>query len=773
MTLVLPALAWLSGIALASKVALPLPFVLAVCALALLSALILRDKRLALLSLFLLGMARLLIARPSFGPHHLAHYNDRPEAVTIKGVVSDAPLEKESSLQLRISAFSISLNGEEIPVKGDFITHATLFSDYRYGDVVEASGELETPPAWEDFSYRDYLARQGVFSILKKPQLRLLERGRGNPMKQWLFSFREKAHRILLSVYPEPEASLLSGILLGLDRGIPGDVMESFRRTGTSHIIAISGFNIAILAGFLAKLLSGLGRRRAWPVITAGLFLYALLGGAAPPVVRAAIMGSLCVLAEAVGREAFSLNSLAFAAMAMSALNPEVLWDVGFQLSFAATLGLILLVPPAERWLEGRFRLPGAWGKILKETVIVTGAAQIATLPLTLHHFGTLSLVSPLANFLIIPAQPGVMIGGGTGLLAGFFSVPLGKMAGVVGWAHAAYTIRGGGMLARPSWAAIPLKGQGGAISLALSLGLAFLLVLAKMREKLGGILARNWRFGTTLTLLGSLAFLIWSGALISPDGRLHVVFCDVGEGDGIFILTPSGRRVLIDGGPSPSRFLDCVGRRVPFWDRTMDLAILTHPDADHLTGLVAVVESYRVKAVMESGLEGDSPAWKRWRELVEDQKIKLYHARRGVSVRFSDGVLLQVIHPEDIASCPSDNACSVVAKLSYGKASFLFTGDIDAETESELIGSGLELSSSVLKVSHHGAKNATSGAFLEAVEPMVAVISVGKDNPFGHPAKAVLERLRGVKVFRTDSDGTVEVITDGRFVWVRTGRGW
>ncbi len=772
MTLVLVALAWLSGIMLGSKLALPLSFVLAAGTLALLSAFILKEKRLVLLSLFLLGMARLSMARPSFGPNHLAYYNDQPDPVTVKGVVSDFPVEREKTLQLRVSAFSISLGGREIPVKGDFITYAPPLSSYRYGDVIEASGELVTPPEGENFSYRDYLAKRGVFSILRKSQLSLLERGRGNALKRWLFSLRERAHKTLLAVYPEPEGSLLAGILLGLDKGIPREVMESFRRTGTSHIIAISGFNIAILAGFLEKLLSGLGKRRAWPVIAVVLFLYAFLVGADAAVLRAAIMGSLYVLAQAVGREAFSLNSLAFAAIVMSAANPEVLWDVGFQLSFAATLGLILLVPPAERWFERRFRFFRVWGSILKETLIVTAAAQIATLPLTIYHFGTLSLMSPLANLLIIPAQPGVMIGGGIGLLAGFLFIPLGRILGIVGWAYTAYTIRVAELLARPSWAAIPLRDHGSEVSLACFLVLAFVLTLTKAGAKLGRIAARYWKFGTTFTLLSSLTILVWSGVLLSPDGRLHVVFCDVGEGDGIFILTPAGHKILIDGGPSPSLFLDCVGRKLPFWDRTIDLAILTHPDSDHITGLVSAVERFRVKAVLESGIEADSPAWKRWVELVSERGITNYKACKGTLIRFSDGVLLHILHPEDPASCPSDNVCSVVARLSYGKASFLFTGDIDAEVESKLIGEGLELSSSVLKVAHHGAKNATSEAFLEAVKPMVAVVSVGQDNPFGHPAKAVLERLRGVKLFRTDSDGTVEVITDGKFLWVRTERG-
>jgi competence protein ComEC len=160
-------------------------------------------------------MIRLYVAQPSFGPNHLAYYNDRPEPVTIRGLVSDAPLEKEKALQLRISATSITLEGKEISVKGDFIALVPLLSDYRYGDLVEASGELETPPVWEDFSYRDYLARKGVFSILKKPQVRVLGRGRGNPLKHFLLSLRERAHKVLLSVYPEPEASLLAGILLG------------------------------------------------------------------------------------------------------------------------------------------------------------------------------------------------------------------------------------------------------------------------------------------------------------------------------------------------------------------------------------------------------------------------------------------------------------------------------------------------------------------------------------------------------------------------------
>ena len=774
MTLFYWSVAWLAGILAASKVALPLWLIAVGCVFSILPVLLYRDKNLLMGLFFFLGMARYFLASPSFDQNHLAYYNDYPHKVEVIGVIARDPDKGDTHTRLTVAAQKLNLGGHCIPVKGRFLVWVPVFSDYRYGDRIIASGLLVTPPRWEDFSYRDYLARQGVFSIMRRARVRLLERGRGNPFWHTLYALRKKAQRVILQSIHEPEASLLSGILLGLERGIPADLMEDFRRTGTSHIIAISGFNIAVLVGFLNGLLGRLVGRRAWPFILIGVGAYTLLVGADATVVRAAIMGGLYVLAGAVGRTTYALVSLGFAALFMSAFNPFVLWDVGFQLSFAATLGLIVFVPWAEKKLEGLLALylPVSLFErafnLLNEAVVVTLAAQIATLPLIIYYFGNLSLIGPAANFLVIPAQPGVMLWGAVSLLGGLLWLPLGRILGWVAWLYAAYTIRCVELLARPEWASIKVQGWRGEFILAYYLSVAGVWLAIAKWEEVRDFLRQRWRFSALVSGLSLVAILIWAAALAQPDGRLHVVFCDVGEGDGIFIRTPGGHKLIIDGGPSPSRFLRCIGQRMPFWDNSIDLVILTHPDKDHLDGLVAVLERYKVEAVLEPGIESRLLSYKRWRELIEGNGITRYEGQRGMRMLLSDGVALCVLNPVDKESCESDNNCSVVIRLVMGKASFLFTGDAEREAEERMLASGWELSSTVLKVAHHGSKGSTTPGFLKAVRPQVAVISVGADNRFGHPAREVLKHLEGIRVLRTDRDGTVEIVSDGRVMWLK-----
>jgi len=259
------------------------------------------------------------------------------------------------------------------------------------------------------------------------------------------------------------------------------------------------------------------------------------------------------------------------------------------------------------------------------------------------------------------------------------------------------------------------------------------------------------------------------------PDGLLHVVFLDVGQGDAILIVTPAGRQILIDGGPEPSRLSWCLGKSLPMWDRSLDMVVLTHADIDHMAGLIPLFERYRVETILTSQtvLETDQSA--HWREAVAQSDAKTAVAERGTRIMVDDNIELTVLHPsaDQRSSQGHDNDLSVVLRLDYHQARFLFTGDLEMKGEHDLLDSGQSLAAQVLKVSHHGAGGATSERFLVAVKPKLAIIQVGAENHFGHPTEATLDRLRdiGSQILRTDLNGTIEVITDGSELRVRSGR--
>ena len=445
--------AWLLGIYLASVLQVPTELIwLAAVLPAAVVILWWRERTIRLVSAcclaLLLGALRFNASIPQLNEHSLAHHNDTGWT-TIRGIVVAEPDIRDRRTNLRVGAHEIRVEDQWQDIEGTVLVQASRYPQYVYGDELEISGLLETPPELEDFSYRDYLAHRGIYSLLRRPQIRLLARGQGNPVYAALLAFKESALSTIGAILPGSEASVLAGILLGVDHGIPKNLEEDFKTTGTTHVLVISGYNIAFLAGILTAMGHRLvGKRKATPFVLAGIAMYTVLVGADAAVVRAAFMGGLYVLALHYGRQSHALISLMVAASTMTLLDPRTLWDVGFQLSFAATLGLILLVSPMQEALETWLR---KWLSetsikqalnVLNDVLVVTLAAQIMTTPIILYTFGRLSLVSLLTNLLILPAQPMVMVCGGIATLLGLVWLPMGQVVGWIAWLFLTYTVR-------------------------------------------------------------------------------------------------------------------------------------------------------------------------------------------------------------------------------------------------------------------------------------------------------------------------------------------
>ncbi len=277
-----------------------------------------------------------------------------------------------------------------------------------------------------------------------------------------------------------------------------------------------------------------------------------------------------------------------------------------------------------------------------------------------------------------------------------------------------------------------------------------------------------TWRVVLVLALLAAIA---WFALARLPDGKLHVWFLDVGQGDAILIRAPDGRQILVDGGPSPAALLDELGEVLPFWDRSLDLVVLTHGDADHVTGLVPLLERYGVTTAVDGAQPGDRESTA-WLAAIEAAGIPRVTATRGTRLA-AGAMVLTVLSPDarSIEGAWSSNDGSLVLRLDYGETSVLLTGDAEEAAEQAMMAAGLPLNVDVLKVGHHGSAASTSTAFLARVAPQVAVISVGAENRFGHPSPEVLARLASVQVLRTDQHGRIEVISDGQKLSVRWER--
>lgn len=262
------------------------------------------------------------------------------------------------------------------------------------------------------------------------------------------------------------------------------------------------------------------------------------------------------------------------------------------------------------------------------------------------------------------------------------------------------------------------------------------------------------------LSALLALALIVAFQIYHSQSRVLRVIFLDIGQGDAILIMRGSNQ-VLIDGGPSGSKIMEKLGTHIPFWDRKIELLIATHPDQDHISGLVEVMKNYQIGAVMENGQDNDTQVYKRLEEVIEENKVNKIIGKAGMTIKAGDDVQMNILNPnkESLESGKDTNDNSIVAKLTFGKNSFLFMGDLPTKEEEKLIQQNVNLASVVLKVGHHGSKYSTGDNFLDKVSPQEAVISSGKNNSYGHPHPEVLDRLekRRIKIWRTDEMGDVE----------------
>ncbi|MDQ4075733.1 MAG: DNA internalization-related competence protein ComEC/Rec2 [Chloroflexota bacterium] len=736
-----------------------------------------------------LGSARSAAHRPHFDHIDLATYNDLGRA-TVQGTIVKYPETRGTYTRYEVVASRLwdAKSSSWKRVEGHFLVTLAPHPAYEYGDLLELSGDLVTPPVLDDFDYRAFLAHKGIYSLLRNAHGTLVESGQGSPLFHVLFNFRKRAEKAVQQLLPEPYASLMSGILLGIESGIPTTVMEAFNETGTTHILIISGSNLALIA----TLFLSLGRRlfgERWGSLLAivAIILYTLLVGGDPPVVRAAIMGIVAVFALLMRREGVALNTLALTVLLMTAWQPGQLYDIGFQLSVLATLGLILFVPPLTSMVDSVLmrldvaeRHRGHALGLLSDAILITLAAQIITTPLIVGTFGRFSIIALLSNLLILPVQGWLMVSGGLATLAGMLWLPLGKLIAWIPYAGIAWTVAivrwtatfpyaSLEIGALPTWAiwwVYALWGVWWWSRQSENEQVGLRLATPEASNPRESIPARRQLFWCGVVLI---ALVPWWIRHQLPDGHLHLYALDVGQGDALLIVTPDGKQILVDSGPDPVSLLSHLGDYLPPWDHTLELVILTHADADHLGGLPELLSRYRVGQVVDSGFPNDTPLFDVWLEQLQAQGLRPLSAQPEQQWQLGEGVTLEVLAP---TSAPFEqlNNNSVVTRLHYGHFCALLTGDIEAEAEARLVDSKRLTPCQVLKVAHHGSRTSSTEPFLNAVRPTIALISAGRDNRFGHPHGEVIARLEaiGVRIFRTDEQGTIHLVTNGRELWVK-----
>jgi competence protein ComEC len=686
---------------------------------------------------------------------------------------------------------------------------------YSYDDVLKVTGLLIRPdppgnPGF--FNYRTYLERQGIWvtlSVLNGNSIQKIGVDGGNPVGRFALWVKQKLSATATYSLPPREAAVLNGVVFGTQGMIDRETREAFNETGIVHILSVSGLHVGLLlAGLIAlfgilKISPGLTAPLATPV----LIFYAIMTGINPAVLRATIMALLFLWAHHLGRDRDWPTTLALAALVILLWNPLQIYHPGFQLSFAATWGLLYLGPLLARFFTGLFNgIPPLIARTFAQGIAIPLAAQLATIPLVAWYYNLISPVSIPANLLSAPLV-GLILA--LGLLAAGLGVVWLPLAGLVnastvivmdlflGLVQFLQQLPGAVVYLATPPVVLAAVWYGG---LFYAAGYSYTEPGSPERQKWKG-----WApAGVALALVLLIIWWPWTGGQ-----RLVVHFIDVGQGDSILVQTPGGKNMLIDTGGRREEFQTGTGTGdqvvAPYLRKIgvnrLEALVLTHPHEDHCGGAAYIVKNFPIDLALVSPVgsrvlnaetaptdrldggignvskkidEEVPPAYTALLKKMTASGIRVQAASAGDVLHLEPGTSMEVIWPPENGAMGGDdsNNGSLVLRLTHGNSSFIFTGDIELEAQQKLLLSGEELESDVFKVPHHGSRSLLP-ELVESVNPGIAVISVGAHNTFGHPSPTTVDLLyqNGITIYRTDQDGAVILKTDGNRIEVNTGK--
>lgn len=729
---------------------------------------------LLLIIIFLIGIFNYNLNSNPIGANHIANFMEDKKSTIICTVLDKEYYPNQDKISFRVKVSQIERGDFSIRTQGLILVNTYLDDcPYEYGDVLKIKGKLEKPLGQKnfgEFDYELYLAREKIFTyinIWQEKGIQKIGEDDSNFLVSFSLSARDKIEEITKQTLPPPYNYLLVGMLLGEKSFIPSHLKEIFAEAGIMHILAVSGLHVGIIAMALLALLSMLKLPKKFKLFTLILILitYASITGFRPSVLRATIMFILLIGGKLINRSRNLNISLFFAAFLILLLNPLILYDAGFLLSFIVTFFIINLSPILQRL----FSKIVVW---IKNPLAVSTAAWVGIFPLSAYFFSKVSIISIISNIFIIPLTGIAVILGFITFFIGLVSISL---AGL--FANLNYLVLNLITLIAKSFSSLPFAfiyvAQPSVMLIILYYLTVFFIIEIFYKKTLSPKIKKK-----AILIVLSVTLLIIVVQVFYPADNLKVNFINVGEGDCILIEAPNKINILIDGGGTPQSDFD-VGNKIviPYLRRKgineIDLLILTHPHLDHLEGLLPILKEFKVDMVLDSGLLCDSSEYKEFISLILEKGISYHKAKAGDNFIFSNNLeifLLNPLYNSDFYEESDFNNASIVVKLFYKNADFLFTGDIEEAAEKKLLAWQNILQSDILKVAHHGSSTSTNLEFLDKVNPNIAVITVGK-NHFGHPSQKIIEKLedKNIQIYRTDEDGTVIIRTNGQEYWIRT----
>ncbi|RII31271.1 MAG: DNA internalization-related competence protein ComEC/Rec2 [Geobacter sp.] len=784
--LLIPFLALAAGLTVADVTSflLPLPVVAAVLFCLALSAFIRNRLPLDLftfLFFFLWGLYALTPWKsPPLPAGEISRYAG-PEALIVEGIVASRPSTTPTGSSFVMDVESVLRERSAAPSCGNLMIFVPAGeAALARGDRVRLATRIVVPQKLGlpgEFDYPRYLSYQGISAIGRVASADEIVLMRGAAEDSLLRRIDLVAKRLgdfIRTAVPDGDvSSVLTALLLGDMKQIPKSLNQAYTNAGVNHILSISGFHVGIIAYFIAMVALFCATRSEFLALRFNLrrsvlllavpvmVLYLVLTGTAPATARSVVMLVTFVLALYIERESDPVNALLISAFLLVAINPPSLFEISFQLSFLALWGIVIAVPAVTERIKS---LEKPWQRNLISFTAASCAASIATAVPVLLYFDQASLNGILANFLIGP-----LLGYGA-VLTGFCALPFvyiyAPLANSLLWLAGKLTAIANALVM--VLAKLPLLHYHG-------IGRLDLLVLVAVMFALTFI--RSRRINIALCAILPLAAVIAHIAAPSrEDGRLHITMLSVGQGESLLLRLPDGTTMLVDGGGYLHENGNDFGERTlapalfKLGVKRIDRMVLTHSHPDHVGGLPYVARTFPVGEFWEAAPGGVGDQYDQLRAILDDKKVPRRLLAAGDVLKPGGNVALEVLWPLPPGAGPTratDEAAlndeSLVFRLEYGKFAMLFTADAGAIVEERLLADGADIAAAVLKIGHHGSRYATSGAFLDQVSPRAALISVGSNN-FGLPSAATLGLLRrhGLTTYRTDRDGTIEVVSDG-----------
>ena len=733
-----------------------------------------------LISTLLLGASLYSLSNRNFDDNslrklRLSNYAD------FYGTLYKSPSRGPDSDFLFIKVKKVFYENEEQKIRGNLrvtVHHSSEFSSplkLFVHDKIKVSARLLSSRGYRNFkasSLNAYLKSQNIHNRAFSKSALLVERlesGKKYSPLHLVSVMRQKLqHKIENHFSSEtgalsPQGAVLEALLLGERSRMDPSITQSLQKAGIYHLFAISGAHIAIISLFLFSLLklSRVPTRISYLVVIVFLVFYAFLVEGRPSVMRATIMAVAFLLGKLIWRNVNLINTISISAFILLFFNPFSLFNVGFQLTFAATFSIILFFPRIIKYFP---RLPLR----ISEILVLSLTAQLGVFPFIASSFNRVTFSSLILNYAALPLVGLIMAGGYIFLPLSFASSSLAQLLAKGIEFLIKLLISCSHLFDKVSFLSFRIPTPHLITIIGYFLFFLLLLLPSKIRRQRLVLIALFLVFFTVLI----------SYPFPSLSKNLKLTFIDVGQGESILVEFPGRKKMLIDGGGHPEGTFD-TGEQVvsPFlWEKgikKIDYLVLTHAHPDHLNGLKAVARNFKIGEYWETFSPLDSDPYREFKESLSSS-VSRKRLFRGHSLQ-EKKVRIEVLHPEKgepyVDTISNDH--SLVLRLSCNQISFLLPGDIEIDAEKKILESSGQIKSQVLKSPHHGSPSSSSEAFLDMVSPETVVISVGENNRYGFPDHEILERYKkiGAKVYRTDVHGAVEVSSDGLRIFVRTAQ--